>query len=925
MVTLEGVASRVSAPAVAYLVQRDLEEFAGLPHWHVDRTEVIRTCINPVFSKLFTVDFYFEEVQRLRFEVHDISSNHNGLKEADFLGGMECTLGQIVSQRKLSKSLLKHGNTAGKSSITVIAEELSGNDDYVELSFSARKLDDKDFFSKSDPFLEIFRVNDDATQQLVHRTEVVMNNLNPAWKTFKVSVNSLCSGDQDRRLKETGRCGAQGAIPGSRQDGGSSFAVQVPDSSPAMPCGKPSYGGIQSMLISVKDAEKHLQVLEQNIVTFGSGDLSSVWDPCIKPKQVKLQWQDGKVTEGSNLCFKYILGGAHVDKHYVEECIVWDWDSNGKHDFIGEFSSTFKEMRGAMEGRQVQWECINPKYKAKKKNYKNSGIVILNQCKVAIDFTASNGDPRNSCSLHYIHPYQPNEYLKALVAVGEICQDYDRNAMVPPTAYARQDNQAALMGSVIFGDKMFPAFGFGARIPPEYKVSHDFAINFNEDNPECAGIQGVVEAYQSCLPKLQLYGPTNIAPIIQKVAKSASEETNTKEASQYFILLILTDGVITDMADTREAIVHASHLPMSVIIVGVGNADFSDMQMLDGDDGILRSPKGEPVLRDIVQFVPFRNFKHASPAALAKSVLAEVPNQVVDYYNGKGIKPKCVSEEQLCLRGRHTHSATWWHEHLSEENVEFMKQITTEEYKAQTASKLCPLKDEPWPLNEWTPDSIRVGVVAVKLGMMPIWTKSGKKHAVTLLKKAESALQIFKEAGVPRKQKVATFNVTDDALIKPGTPLYAAHFRPGQFVDVTAKTIGKGFQGVMKRWGFKGQPASHGQTKTHRRPGAISTNKASKVYPGKKMPGKMGNIYRTTYGLKVWRINTKHDIIYVNGAVPGHTSCLVKVRDSKLPTCKEYNKNPPFPTFFADGDEELPEDLFDEEIFQFTDPSLTYT
>ncbi|XP_053119904.1 copine-4 isoform X1 [Hemicordylus capensis] len=493
--------------------------------FEVDRTEVIRTCINPIFSKLFTVDFYFEEVQRLRFEVHDISSNHNGLKEADFLGGMECTLGQIVSQRKLSKSLLKQGNTAGKSSITVIAEELSGNDDYVELSFSARKLDDKDFFSKSDPFLEIFRMNDDATQQLVHRTEVVMNNLNPAWKSFKVSVNSLCSGDQDRRLK----------------------------------------------------------------------------------------------------------------------CIVWDWDSNGKHDFIGEFSSTFKEMRGAMEGRQVQWECINPKYKVKKKNYKNSGIVILNLCKihkmhsfldyimggcqiqftVAIDFTASNGDPRNSCSLHYIHPYQPNEYLKALVAVGEICQDYD-------------------------SDKMFPVYGFGARIPPDYKVgvqvSHDFAINFNEDNPECAGIQGVVEAYQNCLPKLQLYGPTNIAPIIQKVAKSASEETNTKESSQYFILLILTDGVITDMADTREAIVHASHLPMSVIIVGVGNADFSDMQMLDGDDGILRSPKGEPVLRDIVQFVPFRNFKHASPAALAKSVLAEVPNQVVDYYNGKGIKPKCMSE-----------------------------------------------------------------------------------------------------------------------------------------------------------------------------------------------------------------------------------------------------------------------------------------
>ncbi|KAK2845191.1 hypothetical protein Q5P01_011850 [Channa striata] len=489
----------------------------------VDRTEVIRSCVNPTYSKVFTLDYYFEEVQRLRFELYDINSSHNGLREADFLGSVECTLGQIISQRKLSKALLRPGGTVGKAIITITAEELTGNDDYIELSFSARKLDDKDFFSKSDPFLEIYRLNDDATLQLVYRTETVMNNLNPVWKTFKVSLNSLCSGDHERKL----------------------------------------------------------------------------------------------------------------------QCTVWDWDSNGKHDYIGEFEATFKEMRGAIDGRQVQWPCINPKYKVKKKNYRNSGIVILNQCKiikmhsfldyimggcqiqftVAIDFTASNGDPRNSCSLHYIHPFQPNEYLKALVAVGEICQDYD-------------------------SDKMFPAFGFGARIPPDYKVSHDFAVNFNEENPECAGIQGLVEAYQACLPKLQLYGPTNIAPIIQKVANTASQEVHTKEAMQYFILLILTDGVITDMADTREAIVQASHLPMSIIIVGVGNADFTDMQMLDGDDGILRSPKGEPVLRDIVQFVPFRNFKHASPAALAKSVLAEVPNQVVDYYNSKGIKPKVPSEYQ---------------------------------------------------------------------------------------------------------------------------------------------------------------------------------------------------------------------------------------------------------------------------------------
>ncbi|XP_033613849.1 copine-7 isoform X3 [Fukomys damarensis] len=297
-------------------------------------------------------------------------------------------------------------------------------------------------------------------------------------------------------------------------------------------------------------------------------------------------------------------------------------------------------MQAAFTRGQAQWDCVNPKYQQKKRSYKNSGIVVLSDlklhrvhsfldyimggcqihCTVAIDFTASNGDPRNSCSLHHINPYQPNEYLRALVAVGEVCQDYD-------------------------SDKRFSALGFGARIPPNYEVSHDFAINFNPEDDECEGIQGVVEAYQNCLPRIQLYGPTNVAPIISKVARMAAAEEHTGEASQYYILLILTDGVVTDMADTREAIVRASHLPMSIIIVGVGNADFTDMQVLDGDDGILRAPHGETALRDIVQFVPFRELKNASPTALAKCVLAEVPRQVVEYYSHKGLPPRSLGAQ----------------------------------------------------------------------------------------------------------------------------------------------------------------------------------------------------------------------------------------------------------------------------------------
>ncbi|XP_063105064.1 large ribosomal subunit protein uL3m isoform X2 [Cavia porcellus] len=286
----------------------------------------------------------------------------------------------------------------------------------------------------------------------------------------------------------------------------------------------------------------------------------------------------------------------------------------------------------------------------------------------------------------------------------------------------------------------------------------------------------------------------------------------------------------------------------------------------------------------------------------------------------------------LFVRSLHDKSPTWWDEHLSEENTSFVKKLVSDEDKAQLASKLCPLKDEPWPINPWEPGSSRVGLIALKLGMMPLWTKDGQKHAVTLLqvqdchvlkytskenhngkmaaltvggktvsrfRKSESVLEFYRELGLPPKQTVKIFHVTDNAVIKPGTPLYAAHFRPGQYVDVTAKTIGKGFQGVMKRWGFKGQPASHGQTKTHRRPGAISTG--------------------------VWRINTKHNVIYVNGSVPGHKNCLVKIRDSNLPAYKDFSKNLPFPTYFPDGDEEeLPEDLYDENVCQPSAPSITF-
>lgn len=124
---------------------------------------------------------------------------------------------------------------------------------------------------------------------------------------------------------------------------------------------------------------------------------------------------------------------------------------------------------------------------------------------------------------------------------------------------------------------------------------------------------------------------------------------------QYFILLIITDGVISDMDETRHAVVQASKLPMSIIIVGVGNADFAAMEFLDGDSRVLRSYTGEEAVRDIVQFVPFRDFRNVSVGSregitgrngvpsLEMTLDVEQPQKRQTEARGRGLAPACFT------------------------------------------------------------------------------------------------------------------------------------------------------------------------------------------------------------------------------------------------------------------------------------------
>ncbi|GFN97507.1 copine-3 [Plakobranchus ocellatus] len=507
------IASKSDPCAVLYMSRKGgrMEE--------VGRTENVKNCLDPKFSTCIRVDYYFEEVQNVTVAVYDVDNKTHTLSDDDFLGQLNCTLGQLVSNSPYTKPLLlRNGSKAGQGTVTVRSEEAKEGGEVALITFNAKKLDNKDFMGKSDPYLEIQKPTIDGSWQIVHRTEVVKNNLNPSWRPVTLPVHNLCGGNRQQQIK--------------------------------------------------------------------------------------------------------------ID--------CYDWDSDGSHDYIGGFTTTLDEMLKAANG-EVSFPCINAHKKAKKKNYSNSGLINITSCKlvkehtfleyifggmqinftVGIDFTASNGNPSQSTSLHYINPYEPNEYMAAIKAVGAVCQDYD-------------------------SDKLFPALGFGAKIPPATQVYHEFAINFNAQNPFCAGVEGILAAYTNCIQYIQLYGPTNVSPIINHVARfaqAAQQEEPMKGAHAYSVLLLLTDGVLSDMGDTKASIVAASKLPMSLIIVGVGGADFTDMNELDGDNGVLRSPQGEPARRDIVQFVPFREFKRSAPAELARHVLAEIPKQVTEYYKMRGLKP----------------------------------------------------------------------------------------------------------------------------------------------------------------------------------------------------------------------------------------------------------------------------------------------
>jgi len=207
---------------------------------------------------------------------------------------------------------------------------------------------------------------------------------------------------------------------------------------------------------------------------------------------------------------------------------------------------------------------------------------------------------------------------------------------------------------------------------------------------------------------------------------------------------------------------------------------------------------------------------------------------------------------------------------------------------------------------------MRSGLIAQKVGMTRIFTDAGEHVPVTVLKVEKcqvvaqrtedkngyTALQLgvgtrkpkhvsnserqrFAKVQIEPKRKLAEFRVSADNLIEVGAEITADHFVPGQLVDVTGTSQGKGFQGPMKRWNFGGLRATHGVSVVHRSHGSTGQRQdPGKVFKGKKMAGQLGDERVTTQNLVVVKTDVERGLLMIRGAVPGSKGGWVLVRDA---------------------------------------------
>uniref|UniRef100_A0A1I7UXB5 Copine domain-containing protein n=1 Tax=Caenorhabditis tropicalis TaxID=1561998 RepID=A0A1I7UXB5_9PELO len=225
----------------------------------------------------------------------------------------------------------------------------------------------------------------------------------------------------------------------------------------------------------------------------------------------------------------------------------------------------------------------------------------------AVDLTASNGNPVNPSSLHYIHPHQPSPYLECILQT------------TPPLLGYLPNPQNPQIGALGFGAKVQGAGGV-------LQLSHCFCLNGTQSDPRVEGLAGLISSYRTATMGFQPFAPTDFSEVIYFVSKFAKAESR-RHVGLYFILLIYSDGGPANslnMKRTIDAIVDASAHPMSIVAVGVGGQDRDHSPMRNLEKLTLKHSDGRLLVR--------QNYTYVESSELDSSdALSMIPVQMAQW------------------------------------------------------------------------------------------------------------------------------------------------------------------------------------------------------------------------------------------------------------------------------------------------------
>jgi hypothetical protein len=530
-------------------------------------TEVIRQSRNPQWTRTVLLDYEYGSAFFFTVHVLQVKSKSSKSNETRNLGSALFEVGDILGTRHATKvKRLRDGGCVFCHLEPVVANNINRT---VHLHIVARNLESTAgrlrrsmFHRDPDTVLEIAKRPDDYSLHAwvtVYRSQPVLNSANPEWDAVEMNLGTFCGGTLDRHI----RLSIKGVKKGHADE-----LIGMTETT------------LNHLITAVQRSS--IRSLELSGSTEENGESSD---------------RSG----GHELVLQRIIKRSHSRMAECGTLKVLQAEIVSPQD-IGDCESSERTNGGLEEVVEVidvgSLRPVSAPIAKRFDGYMNKNCRI-DFC-VAIDFTSSNGDPREEDSLHYQCDGSLNDYEETITAIGEALDVYSKT-------------------------KDYSVWGFGAKFGGE--VRHVFQCGLTKT---VNGVDGIITAYKSMFQNdLTMSGPTDFRSVIQAAAVRARKNhlSATENSVLYTVLLVITDGIMDNLQETQQKLAAYSEMPLSIVFVGVGRSDFRQMHELCGISG----------RRCNTTFVDFRRHQH-DPSALGEAALQNVPAQLCEYMDMRGFQ-----------------------------------------------------------------------------------------------------------------------------------------------------------------------------------------------------------------------------------------------------------------------------------------------